>query len=115
MKRKIIISRQYKKDIKLARRRNLPEEELNEIVLSLANDIPLPAKNKDHALQGEFAGCRECHIRPDWLLIYSKESDGELHILNLLRTGTHSHAAIVYSICPKHPQYIPQMEDRILS
>ena len=90
MKRKIIISRQYKKDIKLARRRNLPEEELNEIVLSLANDIPLPAKNKDHALQGEFAGCRECHIRPDWLLIYSKESDGELHILNLLRTGTHS-------------------------
>ena len=44
MKRKIIISSQYKKDIKLARRRNLPEEELNEIVLSLANDIPLPAK-----------------------------------------------------------------------
>ena len=43
MKRKIIISSQYKKDIKLARRRNLPEEELNEIVLSLANDIPLPA------------------------------------------------------------------------
>ena len=46
MKRKIIISSQYKKDIKLARRRNLPEEELNEIVLSLANDIPLPAKNQ---------------------------------------------------------------------
>ena len=43
MKRKIVISSQYKKDIKLARRRNLPEEELNEIVLSLANDIPLPA------------------------------------------------------------------------
>ena len=46
MKRKIVISSQYKKDIKLARRRNLPEEELNEIVLSLANDIPLPAKNQ---------------------------------------------------------------------
>ena len=90
MKRKIVISSQYKKDIKLARRRNLPEEELNEIVLDLANDIPLPAKNKDHVLQGEYAGCRECHIRPDWLLIYSKESDGELHILNLIRTGTHS-------------------------
>ena len=42
MKRKIILSSQYKKDIKLARRRNLPEEELNEIVLKLANDIPLP-------------------------------------------------------------------------
>ncbi len=90
MKRKIIISSQYKKDIKLARRRNLPEEELNDIVLDLANDIPLPAKNQDHILKGEYSGCRECHIQPDWLLIYSKESDGELHILNLIRTGTHS-------------------------
>ena len=90
MKREIIYANQFKKDMKLARRRHLPEEELIEVVTDLANDIPLPAKNKDHALQGEFAGCRECHIRPDWLLIYSKESDGELHILNLLRTGTHS-------------------------
>ena len=90
MKREIIYANQFKKDMKLARRRHLPEEDLIEVVTDLANDIPLPAKNKDHALQGEFAGCRECHIRPDWLLIYSKESDGELHILNLLRTGTHS-------------------------
>ena len=90
MKREIIYANQFKKDMKLARRRHLPEEELIEVVTDLANDIPLPANNKDHALQGEFAGCRECHIRPDWLLIYSKESDGELHILNLLRTGTHS-------------------------
>ena len=75
MKRRIILSSQYKKDIKLARRRNLPEEELNEIVLKLANDVSLSAKNKDHALQGEFVGCRECHIRP---------------ILELVRTGTHS-------------------------
>ena len=90
MKREIIYANQFKKDMKLARRRHLPEEELIEVVTDLANDIPLPAKNKDHALQGEFAGCRECHIQPDWLLIYSKESDGELHILNLLRTGTHS-------------------------
>ena len=90
MKREIIYANQFKKDMKLARRRHLPEEDLIEVVTDLANDIPLPAKNKDHALQGEFAGCRECHIRPDWLLIYSKESDGELHILNLLRTGIHS-------------------------
>ena len=90
MKREIIYANQFKKDMKLARRRHLPEEELIEIVTDLANDIPLPVKNKDHALQGEFAGCRECHIQPDWLLIYSKETDGELHILNLLRTGTHS-------------------------
>ena len=90
MKREIIYANQFKKDMKLARRRHLPEEELIEVVTDLANDNPLPVKNKDHALQGEFAGCRECHIQPDWLLIYSKESDGELHILNLLRTGTHS-------------------------
>ena len=77
MKRKIILSSQYKKDIKLARRRNLPEEELNEIVLKLANDVSLSAKNKDHALQGEFVGCRECHIRPDWLLIYRKTDNNE--------------------------------------
>ena len=80
MKRKIILSSQYKKDIKLARRRNLPEEELNDIVLKLANDVSLSAKNKDHALQGEFVGCRECHIRPDWLLIYRKTDNNELVI-----------------------------------
>ena len=90
MKREIVYANQFKKDMKLARRRHLPEEELIEVVTDLANDIPLPVRNKDHSLQGEFAGCRECHIQPDWLLIYSKESDGELHILNLLRTGTHS-------------------------
>lgn len=90
MKRRIILSSQYKKDIKLARRRNLPEEELNDIVLKLANDVSLSAKNKDHDLQGEFAGCRECHIRPDWLLIYRKTDNNELQILELVRTGTHS-------------------------
>ena len=90
MKRRIILSSQYKKDIKLARRRNLPEEELNEIVLKLANNVSLPAKNKDHALQGEFVGCRECHIRPDWFLIYRKTDNNELQILELVRTGTHS-------------------------
>ena len=49
MKRKIILSSQYKKDVKLARRGHLPEAELNDIVLKLANDIPLPIENKDHA------------------------------------------------------------------
>ena len=90
MKREIIYANQFKKDMKPARRRHLPEEELIEVVTDLANDIPLHAKNKDHELQGDYAGCRECHIRPDWLLVYSKKSDGELHILNLIRTGTHS-------------------------
>ncbi|MBO5499556.1 MAG: type II toxin-antitoxin system YafQ family toxin, partial [Bacteroidales bacterium] len=63
---------------------------LNEVIFNLANDIPLPAERKDHNLTGKLAGFRECHIQPDWLLIYSKEEEGELHILNLVRTGTHS-------------------------
>jgi len=88
--RVIVLSGQYKKDLKLARKRNLPEDELNKVVFNLANDIPLPPENKDHALSGILAGFRECHIQPDWLLIYSKEDSGELHILNLVRTGSHS-------------------------
>ena len=48
----------------------------------------LPTKNLDHALSGNFAGCRECHITPDWLLVY-EIADEEL-VLYLLRTGTHS-------------------------
>lgn len=88
--RTIVFSSQYKKDLKLARKRNLPENELNEVVFSLANDIPLAAKYHDHELTGNFRGFRECHIRPDWLLLYTKEDNGELHILNLFRTGTHS-------------------------
>ena len=45
---------------------------------------------KDLKLAGNLSGFRECHIKPDWLLIYGKEDTGELHILNLVRTGTHS-------------------------
>lgn len=88
--RAIVLSGQYKKDLKLARRRKFPEEELNRVIFDLANDVPLSPERKDHGLSGSLSGLRECHIRPDWLLVYSKEEDGEIHILNLLRTGTHS-------------------------
>ena len=97
--RDIIYTNQYKRDIKRARRRHLPEEQLDEVIKLLAADKPLPPEKRDHAVTGEFRGARECHIHPDWLLIYSKEKvcetgvEGaveELHILKLLRTGTHS-------------------------
>lgn len=88
--RRIDITGQYKKDLKLARKRHLPEDKLNEIIFKLANDEPLPESNKDHALTGQFVGTRECHIEPDWLLIYSKEEDGSILILTLIRTGSHS-------------------------
>jgi addiction module toxin, relE/stbE family len=54
----------------------------------LAAQQPLPEKNRDHDLTGDYIGFRECHIRPDWLLIY--RVDGEQLMLFLFRTGTHS-------------------------
>ena len=88
--RVIVYTGQYKRDLKRIRKRGLPEADLNEVVKALAEDRALPPERRDHALAGEFAGLRECHIHPDWLLVYSKETEGELHILNLVRTGSHS-------------------------
>lgn len=85
---KIILSNRFKKDLKLAARRGYNFELLDEIVNKLAKRELLPEKNKDHALSGDYEGCRECHIAPDWLLVYQVE-DSEL-ILYLMRTGTHS-------------------------
>lgn len=79
---------QYDKDVKLAKKRGLNVEKLIDIVCRLANDEALPAKNRDHALTGNYVGCRECHISPDWLLIYEK--DIEIKLLTLIRTGSHS-------------------------
>lgn len=84
----IVLSNRFKKDLKLAARRGYNFELLDEIVNKLAHRELLPEKNKDHALSGDYAGCRECHIAPDWLLVYQIE-DSEL-ILYLMRTGTHS-------------------------
>ena len=88
--RTIIFSSQFKKDLKLARKRNLPEEELNSVVFNLANDVPLELRFHDHELSNQFRKFRECHIRPDWLLLYRKTDSDELQILELARTGTHS-------------------------
>ena len=86
--RKIVFTSQYKRDLKLALRRNLPEEKLNEVIKLLVTDQPLPAANKDHALKGELSGFRECHIQPNWLLMYRKD-DYQLQLV-LVRTGTHA-------------------------
>lgn len=85
---KIEVTRQYLKDLKLARKRNLDEEKLNEIIKILITGGSLPAKNKDHVLKGDYIGYRECHISPNWLLIYSRSD--VLKIVKLVRTGTHS-------------------------
>lgn len=81
-------SAKFKKDFKLAQKRGLPMQELKEIIQKLAAGETLEAKHRDHALSGNYAMFRECHIRPDWLLIYRINDDA----LELLahRTGTHS-------------------------
>ncbi len=84
----VILSNHFKRDLKLAKKRGYDMRLLDEIVVKLQNKEPLPEKNRDHDLSGEYAGFRECHIQPDWLLVYRIDND-EL-ILFLSRTGTHS-------------------------
>lgn len=79
---------QFKKDYKRALRRKQNITLLDEIITKLAMGESLPDKNKDHALTGDWIGHRECHIQPDWLLIYRIEDD--VLVLTLSRTGTHS-------------------------
>ena len=78
----------FKKEIKLAKKRGLDIKELYPIVKLLANGETLPEKYEDHALEGNWKGHRECHVRPDWLLIYQIKED--MLVLELTRTGTHA-------------------------
>jgi mRNA interferase YafQ len=81
-------TKQYRKDRNICKKRGLKMELLDEVIEDLREQKPLAAKYRDHALTGNFAGFRECHIQPDWLLIY-KIDKGDL-ILTASRTGTHS-------------------------
>lgn len=84
----VVLSNRFKKDLKLAAKRGLDLAELEAVVNRLAAQQPLPDKNRDHTLTGDYIGFRECHIRPDWLLIY--RVDGEDLVLFLFRTGSHT-------------------------
>ena len=88
MKFDIRPSNQFKKDVKLAKKRGLNLDLLIETIDKLANGEILDVKYKDHQLTGNYSTFRECHIQPDWLLIY-KVIDEEL-VLVIFRTGTHS-------------------------
>lgn len=85
---KIMATGKFKKDLKTMIKRGYNMSLLDEIVTKLANGERLPAKNKDHNLSGNYVGQRECHITPDWLLIY--EINDDILYLYLTRTGTHS-------------------------
>jgi mRNA interferase YafQ len=77
---------QFKKDIKQARKRGKDLAKLKTVIDLLLAKKPLPPKNRDHQLAGNWAGHRDCHIEPDWILIYQILDDE----IRLERTGTHS-------------------------
>lgn len=88
MKYDIQFTNQFKKDLKLAKKQNKNLDKLFEVIDILANGGTLEAKYRDHDLTGNYKGTRECHIEPDWLLIY--EIQNNVLILMLYRLGTHS-------------------------
>jgi len=84
--RNLIRGAQFKRDVKLAERRGKDLSKLRELILLLVEGDPLPPRYKDHSLSGNWKHHRDCHIEPDWLLLYKIDGDD----LHLVRTGTHS-------------------------
>ncbi|MDE2394651.1 MAG: type II toxin-antitoxin system YafQ family toxin [Burkholderiales bacterium] len=82
---------QFKRDKKRIKGSGRCEwQKMRAVVEALMNDRPLAPKHRDHALSGEYAGVRECHVEPDWLLIYDRQGALEGGSLKLIRTGSHS-------------------------
>ncbi len=81
-------TKKFNKDSKLIVKRGYNIQKLKNVILMLQRGEPLPQQYQDHALVGNYVGYRECHIEPDWLLVYKIEND--TLTLVLLRTGTHS-------------------------
>ena len=85
---KVRYSSKFKRDFKIVVKRGYDISLFEEVLSLLREEKSLPEKYCDHALKGDFIGHRECHITPDWLLIYKKEDD--MITLSLTRTGSHS-------------------------
>ncbi|MGN0606892.1 MAG: type II toxin-antitoxin system YafQ family toxin [Oscillospiraceae bacterium] len=88
MRYEIRFTNQFKKDLKLAKKQNKNLDKMYEIIDKLANKEPLDEKHHDHNLKGNYSAYRECHIEPDWLLIYEYIDD--ILVLELARLGSHS-------------------------
>ena len=84
----IVSSNQFKRDLKLAKKRGCKIERLRSVVRMLASGEELAPQYHDHVLTGDHIGFRECHVEPDWLLVYKIKPD--VLELYLFRTGTHS-------------------------
>ena len=85
---KIDFSNSFKKDLKLMQKRGYNMKKIYQTILDIQNHIPLPQKYRNHALVGQYSGFMECHIEPDWLLIYRISL--ETNTVYFVRTGTHS-------------------------
>lgn len=88
MKYEVKFTNQFKKDVKLAKKQGKNLDKMYDVIEKIANGESLDIKYRDHALTGNYKGCRECHVEPDWLLIY--EVVDQVLVLVLYRLGSHS-------------------------
>lgn len=84
----VVATNKFKKDFKLCIKRGLNIDLIEDIIFQLEKTGALPLNYKPHLLKGNFKGFWECHIQPDWLLIW--QQDDEIKLVSLTRTGTHS-------------------------
>lgn len=89
-KLRVAPSTKFKKDLKKITKQGKNRKLLDHVIEKLQVQEPLQKKHCDHALIGEYTGYRECHITPDWLLIYRVKNDHSIELLELTRTGSHS-------------------------
>ncbi|MBE7443195.1 MAG: type II toxin-antitoxin system YafQ family toxin [Flavobacteriales bacterium] len=85
---RLILTNGFKKDLKLAKKRGLKMTLLDEVVSVLVENGKLPAKYKPHLLKGKYTGLWECHIQPDWLLVWEQEDT--IKLITLIAIGTHA-------------------------
>lgn len=85
---RLVPTSQFRKDYKKAAKRGMDMSELQAVLDRLCAEEPLDERHRDHALTGNYAGFRECHVRPDWLLVYAVDRDNLILVAS--RTGTHS-------------------------
>lgn len=85
---RLILTNGFKKDLKLAKKRGLKMTLLDEVVSVLVENGKLPAKYKPHVLKGKYTGLWECHIQPDWLLVWEQEDT--IKLITLIAIGTHA-------------------------
>ncbi len=88
MKYEVKFTSQFKRDLKLAKKQGKDIDKLFDVISTIAEGRRLDEKYRDHNLSGDYVGCRECHVEPDWLLVY--EVMDKVLVLMIYRVGTHS-------------------------